>query len=881
MRTDTGQIFRLEDYRPSDYLIPRTQLLFRLDPSRTLVRADLTVRRRDGISGRTPLTLDGDGLSLKSIAVDGAPLVADAYKATPDRLVIETPPAAREFRLTIETEISPSTNAALMGLYRSNGNYCTQCEAEGFRRITYFLDRPDVLSVYTVRIEADRREAPLLLSNGNPVESGGLEGGRHYAVWHDPFPKPSYLFALVAGDLGLVADRFVTASGRAVALGIYVEHGKERLAAYAMDALKRSMRWDEEVYGREYDLDVFNVVAVSDFNMGAMENKGLNVFNDKYVLADDETATDADFANIEAIIAHEYFHNWTGNRITCRDWFQLCLKEGLTVFRDHEFSADQRSRPVKRIAEVRTLRAHQFPEDQGPLAHPVRPRRYREINNFYTATVYEKGSEVVRMIRTILGRDTFRKGMDLYFERHDGDAATIEDFLKVFEDASGRDLSQFALWYHQAGTPNVAVSTSHDPVRGEFTVELEQSSPPTPSESRKRLMHIPLAFGLVGPDGRDMAFTGVEGAAIENGVIHLRKRRHTVRFSGVAERPVLSLNRGFSAPVTLAVEQRAEDQAFLARHDSDPFSRWQAYNSMLTDALIGAFRMARGGKEMVFQPTVVDLAGVIAGDETLEHAFRALAVTLPGEADIAREIAQNIDPDAVLAARDGLARAIVRQNRDAFRRIYDALRDPKPFRPDAAGAGRRALRNVLLDFLALLPDGVALAASHFAQASNMTDRAAAMAVLAHRHAESAEAHAALSAFEARYHDDPLVMDKWLMIQATVPGAATLERVKALTAHPGFSMANPNRVRALVGTFASANQTGFHRPDGAGYAFFAEVVLGIDGRNPQLAARLATALRSWRSLEPGRRDKARETLAGMAGAKGLSADLRDIVERTLA
>ena len=881
MRTDTGQVFRLEDYRPSDYLIPRTALTFRLNPDATTVTAELTVVRREGASKKAPLILDGDGLSLKSIAIDGEPLAASAYQATPDQLIIPAPPPAQNFRLRLETVISPSANSALMGLFRTGGVYCTQCEAEGFRRITYFLDRPDILSVYTVRLEAQKREAPLLLSNGNRQEIGDLEDGWHYAVWHDPFPKPSYLFALVAGDLGVVEDEFVTASGRKVDLGVYVEHGKERLAAYAMDALKRSMTWDEEVFGREYDLDIFNIVAVSDFNMGAMENKGLNIFNDKYVLADDETATDADFANIEAIIAHEYFHNWTGNRITCRDWFQLCLKEGLTVFRDHEFSADQRSRAVKRISEVRTLRAHQFPEDQGPLAHPVRPRRYREINNFYTATVYEKGSEVVRMIRTILGAETFRKGMDLYFERHDGDAATVEDFLKVFEDVSGRDLSQFALWYHQAGTPNLTVSTAHDARKGEFTVEVEQSVPPTPSEARKRLMHFPLAFGLVGRDGKDIAHGPAEGATVENGVIHVKKRRHVVRFSGIAERPALSLNRGFSAPVTLSVEQRKEDQFFLARHDSDPFSRWQAFNTLLTEALISAFRNVLGGKPPKFSGELIELAGAIAGNETLEHAFRALALTLPGEADIAREIGKGIDPDVILACRDALATEIARSNEASFRVLNAALEFNGPFSPDAASAGRRALRNTLLDYLAILPGGAKLAARHFAASTNMTDRAAALSVLAHRHGDSSHAKDALAAFEERYRADPLVMDKWLMIQATAPGAATLDKVRALTEYPGFTMANPNRVRALIGTFASANQTAFNRVDGAGYDFFAGAVLEIERRNPQLAARLATALRSWRSLEPVRQGKARDALLRIASAQNLSADLRDIVERTLA
>ncbi len=880
MRTDTGQVFRLEDYRPSDYLIPSISLDFRLAPDSTIVVAEIEIERRQGVAKDAPLALDGDGLTLKRLEINGKAPAAAAYEASPDSLVISKLPAGGRFRLTIETEIAPSQNLALMGLYRSSGVYCTQCEAEGFRRITYFLDRPDVLSVYTVRIEADEKEAPLLLSNGNPQEAGKLEGGRHYAVWHDPHPKPSYLFALVAGDLGRVGDSFATMSGREVELGIYVEHGKEERAAYAMDALKRSMRWDEEKFGREYDLDVFNIVAVSDFNMGAMENKGLNIFNDKYVLADAETATDGDFANIEAIIAHEYFHNWTGNRITCRDWFQLCLKEGLTVYRDHEFSADQRSRAVKRIAEVRTLRAHQFPEDQGPLAHPVRPRRYREINNFYTATVYEKGSEVVRMIHTILGADLFRKGMDLYFERHDGEATTVESFLKVFEDVSGQDLSQFALWYHQAGTPNLAVNVSHDAVASVLSVEIEQNVPPTPSESRKRLMHIPLAFGLVGQAGKDVAFTEVDGAAVENGVIHLRKRRHNIRFSGVAERPALSINRGFSAPVTLTVEQRPEDLIFLARHDSDTFSRWQAFNTLLSDALIAAFRQIRGGKAPEFSAELAGLAGAFAEDATLEPAYRALALALPSEADVAREIGNNIDPDAILSARDALARLIANANAGAFERLYSSL-EGGAFDPGAASAGRRALRNILLDYLSLEPGDTGRAVLQFQAASNMTDRAAALTVLAHRQGGTGAAKAALDAFEERYASDALVLDKWFQIQAMVPGGATVDAVAALMRHPAFSMTNPNRVRSLIGTFSSANQTGFHREDGGGYDLFVDAVLTVERSNPQVAARLATALRSWRSLEPVRQAKAREALLAIADAKDLSADLRDIVERTLA
>ncbi|QDZ01142.1 aminopeptidase N [Nitratireductor mangrovi] len=881
MRSDTGQVFKLEDYRPSDFRIPATELTFDLAPERTLVTAELTIERQPGVAAKTPLVLDGDGLTLVSLAIDGEAAGAASFRATPDSLTLRSLPAARSFRLTIVTEIAPAENAALMGLYLSNSVYCTQCEAEGFRRITYFLDRPDVLSVYTVRIEADLKTAPLLLSNGNPGETGELNGGRHFAVWHDPFPKPSYLFALVAGDLATVSDSFETMEGRKVALGIHVEHGKQDRTTYAMDALKRSMKWDEERFGRAYDLDVFNIVAVSDFNMGAMENKGLNIFNDKYVLADPETATDTDFANIEAIIAHEYFHNWTGNRITCRDWFQLCLKEGLTVYRDQEFTADQRSRAVERIGDVRTLKGHQFPEDQGPLAHPVRPRRYREINNFYTATVYEKGAEVVRMIQALLGPDLFRAGMDLYFERHDGEAATVEEFVKVFEDAAGRDLSQFFLWYQQAGTPNVTAKARYDEGARVLAIDIEQSIPPTPGESRKKVMHIPLAFGLVGPDGSDMDWKAVDGASVENGVIHLRKRKHALRFSGVSERPRLSLNRGFSAPVTLSVEENRADRIFLARHDGDLFCRWQALNTLMVEVLIAAANLCRDGRPPDFPADLVALCGDIAADESLEPAFRALALTLPAEADIAREMGSNIDPDAILAARTLLAEAIGSAHAQAFAALYGALDSKAPFTPDSGSAGRRALRNIILDYLAVSSGEASLAARQYADASNMTDRAAALTVLATRHGESTDKAEAFADFERRYRTDALVLDKWFQIQAAAPGPAAVETVRALGEHPAFSLTNPNRLRALVGTFSTANQTGFHRADGEGYRFFAEIVLQVEKKNPQVAARLATALRSWRSLEPGRKALAREVLLRMSSAENLSADLRDIVDRTLA
>ena len=881
MAVDTGTVYRIEDYRPSDYLIPETHLAFVLAPRATRVVARLTIERREGAPLDAPLVLHGEGLKLQRFEVNGA-RIADARLSVNDqRLILTQVPPTRRFTLEIETEISPADNAALMGLYQSNGVYCTQCEAEGFRRITYFLDRPDVLSVYTVRIEAEAKEVPVLLSNGNFVESRDLGNGRHFAVWHDPHPKPSYLFALVAGDLGRIEDSFVTASGRHVDLAIYVEHGKEGRAGYAMDALKRSMRWDEEVFGLVYDLDVFNIVAVSDFNMGAMENKGLNIFNDKYILADEETATDGDYANIEAIVAHEYFHNWTGNRITCRDWFQLCLKEGLTVYRDHEFSADMRSRGVERIGDVRTLRAHQFPEDQGPLAHPVRPRRYREINNFYTATVYEKGAEVVRMIHTLLGAEAFRAGMDLYFQRHDGQAVTIEDFVKAFEDASGRDLAQFALWYHQAGTPILTITDRHDATTGEYVLDIEQSLAPTPSESRKRLMHIPLAFGLVGEDGAPVEADDADGALVENGVIHLRKRRHTIRFKGLPERPVASVNRGFSAPVTIAFQRSMVDRLLLARKDTDSFARWEAINGLMTEALIAGFNARLGGKTVNHPQSLLALPSEIAADDELEPAYRALAIILPSETDIAREIGRQIDPDAVHESRQTLAHAIGRKDAALFEAVRAGLRNDGPFSPGAEAAGRRALRNVLLDYLSAASGDPGLAAAQFADADNMTDLHAALTVLAHRFPNSAQAEEALAAFEKRFGHDLLVMDKWFQVQATIPGAETLDKVRHLTRHPAYSTSNPNRVRSLIGTFANANQTAFNRADGASYDFFVETVLRLDRANPQLAARLATALRSWRSLEPVRQAAARAALLALAEPDDLSSDLRDIVQRTLA
>ncbi|MCF8477410.1 MAG: aminopeptidase N, partial [Pseudolabrys sp.] len=633
MRTDIGQPIRLKDYRQPDWLVDTVDLDIALHPTRATVRATLRLTPNPQAPA-APLLFDGDGLTLVALKIDGAELAKDSYIAAPDKLTIPQPPN-RPFTLEIETLVDPTANTQLSGLYRSSGTYCTQCEAEGFRRITYFPDRPDVMAVYTTRIEADKTQAPVLLSNGNLIESGDLPGGRHFATWHDPHKKPSYLFALVGGDLACVEDHFVTASGRKVTLRIYVEHGKQDRCGYAMDSLKRSMRWDEEVFGREYDLDIFMIVAVSDFNMGAMENKGLNVFNDKYVLASGDTATDSDFAGIEAVIAHEYFHNWTGNRITCRDWFQLCLKEGLTVFRDQEFSSDMRSRPVKRIADVRGLRAAQFIEDSGPLAHPVRPEAYKEINNFYTSTIYEKGAEVVRMVHTLLGPDQFRAGMDLYFERHDGEAATIEQFIQCFADVSGRDMAQFMRWYSQAGTPEVTVSGAFDANAKSYTLTCKQVVPPTPNQSTKLPMVIPLVTGLVGPDGSDLALTLSNGGNVERGVLVLDEAEKIFTFTGVNARPVPSINRGFSAPIKLVSDLDGGDLAFLAAHDSDPFNRWQALQTTAMRLLTDNVARLRAGQTARSDDGLIAAMAAILDDAALEPAFVALALTPPGEGDVA------------------------------------------------------------------------------------------------------------------------------------------------------------------------------------------------------------------------------------------------------
>jgi aminopeptidase N len=878
MRTDTAQPIRLKDYRPPDWQVETVDLAFSLHPTKTTVRATLRLKPNPDAPA-APLVLDGDGLTLVSLKLDGAELPPENFAATPDSLTIPQPPQ-RAFRLEIETLVDPTANTQLSGLYRTSGNYCTQCEAEGFRRITYFPDRPDVMAVYSTRIEADKKEAPVLLSNGNLDDSGDLPGGRHFALWRDPHPKPSYLFALVGGDLACVEDHFVTMSGRNVVLRIYVEHGKQDRCDYAMDSLKRSMRWDEEAFGREYDLDIFMIVAVSDFNMGAMENKGLNVFNDKYVLASSDTATDADFAGIESVIAHEYFHNWTGDRITCRDWFQLCLKEGLTVFRDQEFSADQRSRAVERIGDVRGLRNTQFIEDAGPLAHPVRPEVYKEINNFYTSTIYEKGAEVVRMVKTMLGPQKFRAGMDLYFERHDGHAATIEQFIACFADVSGADMTQFMRWYSQAGTPQVTMKSRYDAVAKTLTLDCAQTLAPTPHQPIKQPMVIPLATGLVAADGHDLSLKLINDTAIERGVLMLTTASESFTFTGISTRPVISINRNFSAPIKLVTDLSPDDLGFLAANDSDPFNRWQAIQALALQLLIDNVAAVRTGTAPRSDAQLIAALSATLTNSSLEPAFVALALGMPSESDLAREIGRDVDPDAIFQARAALRADIGKSLATALTESYGRMAVSGPYSPAARDAGQRSLRNACLDLLVAAggKDAIARAAAQYDGADNMTDRFAALATLSLR--KTLERERTLADFYQRFSGDALVVDKWLALQAMIPEQETLARVRKLETHPAFSMANPNRIRSLIGSFAQANPTQFNRADGAGYEFVADIVLALDPKNPQVASRMATAFRSWRTMESSRRVKAEAALTRIKAAPKLSRDVSDIVERAL-
>jgi aminopeptidase N len=858
----------LADYRPPAFLVETVDLTFQLSADATIVDATTRYRPNPAHPVKTPaLVLDGEDLTLIEIKLNGKTLATTDYNLSSTGLTLANPPR-KTFALSIRSRLNPAANTRLMGLYRSNGIYCTQCEADGFRRISYFQDRPDVMGRYRVRIEADKAEAPILLSNGNLQKAGMLSGGRHFAVWDDPHPKPCYLFALVAGDLDAVKDSLTTMEKRKVELAVYVEKGKAPLAGYAMGALKRSMIWDEKAYGRAYDLDVFNIVAVSDFNMGAMENKGLNVFNDKYVLASPETATDTDYLLIEAIIGHEYFHNWTGNRITCRDWFQLCLKEGLTVFRDQEFTADLRSRAVKRISDVRELKARQFPEDGGPLSHPVRPTAYKEVNNFYTATVYEKGAEIIRMLKLLIGPAAFRKGMDLYFNRHDGEACTIEQFIACFAETSGRDLTHFALWYHQSGTPEVSVRRLQGPG---VTLELSQKTGPTPGQPTKTPFVIPIKIGLVDTKAK---------TAPRSKVVLLDEAQKTIRFPKAAKGSVPSLLQGFSAPVRLTTDLTETELAVLAAKDMDPVNRWQSLQTILMRTLTEASRDQKSLTEERLDRIATSMRQAITNGQR-DPAFAALCLGLPGVSEIAQDLATNVDHAAIHAARKQVKAEVATKISNAVIAALSELPADKKFAPTARAAGKRALQNALLDWALsakrITPAGML---ARVQSANNMTDRVTALVSLVQHAPFAIATDAAIAFFEQRHGDNPLVMDKWFAVQAGLPDPDALDRVRQLLKHPSFSLSNPNRCRSLIGGFALSNPIGFNRPDGAGYRFVTEQAVTIDAINPQVSARILTAFRSWRALEPKTRKLAEGALKALGNKPNLSRDLSDIVERTL-
>ena len=883
MRTETANVIRLADYHVPDYLVDFVDLDVSLAETDATITSTLTLRPNPAGRAGAPLHLDGDELQAAGVWLDGAELDLASGFCTAQGMIITAPPQ-RPFTLKIITRLQPATNTKLMGLYRSGAAFCTQCEAEGFRRITYFPDRPDVLSRYRTRIEADRTIAPVLLGNGNCVMQGDITGtNRHFAIWEDPHPKPCYLFALVAGRLDALHDHFTTRSGRKVALGIYVEPGKTAAAAYAMDALKRSMAWDETAFGREYDLDVFNIAAVSDFNMGAMENKGLNVFNDKLVLASPQTATDADYEQIEAVIAHEYFHNWTGNRITCRDWFQLCLKEGLTVYRDQEFSSDQRSRAVQRIADVQQLRATQFPEDNGPLAHSVRPETYHEINNFYTATIYEKGAELIRVLKRLIGREAFARGMELYFTRCDGQAVTMEDFIAAFAEVSGRDLTHFMRWYSQAGTPRLKVATHHDIATKIFSLDMWQTNPPTLGQPDKVPLVLPVALALLAADGKELPLickevAGASARECATGLFEMASAHRRIEFHDITARPILSVLRDFSAPVTLDLDASEADLVHQLQHDRDPFNRWQAGQTMALRLLVAGCDAARPRPST--EPFVKALERLMVAHAD-DPAFVALALALPTEGDIVREIGKDADPEAIFASREALRAAMGQGLATHLREICGQAPPQGAFSPDAAAAGQRALQSAALQLLSAgFPDeGAGLAQRKFAQSRSMSEQMAALSALTAR--GRPEGAAALAQFYEQHQDNALVIDKWFSLQAMAVRPDTLAQVRALSAHPAFAWTNPNRVRALIGAFVNGNHRGFHAVDGSGYAFLAECVLRLDGANPQVAARLLSAMRSWKMMTQRHCNQALAALKTIAGQSILSADVRDIVTRMLA
>ena len=873
-------------YRVPDYLIDTVDLAFDLHEDSTHVETRLGVRRRVDVSDEgAPLVLAGEGLELRTIEIDGRPLGESEYRIEDGRLVIAAPPA--HFELRTQVTIHPESNTRLSGLYKSGGNFCTQCEAMGFRRITYFLDRPDIMARYSVSIEADRERYPVLLSNGNRIEAMPLDGGRHRVRWEDPFPKPSYLFALVAGDLRDHSGEFVTMSGRPVRLEIWVEPQNIDRCEHALGSLQRAMKWDEERFGREYDLDIYMIVAVGDFNMGAMENKGLNIFNSKYVLALPETATDDDYEGIESVIAHEYFHNWTGNRVTCRDWFQLTLKEGLTVYRDQRFSEDMVSEPVCRIAEIKGLRARQFPEDEGPMAHPIRPDSYISMDNFYTATVYEKGAEVIRMYATLLGEDGFRRGMDLYFDRHDGQAVTCDDFRAAMADACGRDLSQFERWYLQAGTPRLRAVGDYDREGRRYLLTLSQDYPETAFEimgaDDRKPLHLPVAVGLLGSDGMPLPLRLSGEAADEAGsttrVLELKEAERQFVFEGIDTEPVPSVLRGFSAPVRFEMERSRESLAFLMAHDDDAVNRWDAGQQLALELLVATVKELQQGVTPELDPGFVEAWGRLLADEKLDGSLRALALTLPGERVIAQEL-KIIEPDAIHAAREFMGKALAAAHLETLWSIYHALSATGPYRHERGSIDRRRLRNAVLRSLIWAGDeeSIETAWTQYENADNMTDAQAAFLVLADQdHSRRGDV---IQAFYDRWRGDPLVLDKWFAIQAGSSRTDTLNRVRDLAEHPDFNLGNPNRVRSLIGAFCSGNQVRFHGSSGEGYVFLADYVLALNDSNPQVASRMVSVFNDWRRYDTERQISMQKQLERIASNESLSKDVYEIVNRAL-
>jgi len=874
---------RRVDYRPPAFLVDDVALELDLDPARTEVATTFAFRRNPAAARadrRAPLVLDGEQQENVRVELDGRALAPDALTVRTSALALAGVPEAGT--LTVRSTIAPARNVALEGLYVSSGVFCTQCEPEGFRRITYFPDRPDVLARYRVTLRADRIRYPTLLANGNLVASGALDGGRHFATWHDPFRKPTYLFAVVAGDLAALEDAFVTRSGRRVALRIFGTPGNLQRCQHAMESLKRAMRWDEERYGREYDLDTFMIFCADDFNLGAMENKGLNIFNSRLILADAATATDEDFNAIEGVVGHEYFHNWTGNRVTCRDWFQLSLKEGLTVFRDQEFSSDQGSRAVERIAAVEYLRREQFAEDAGPMAHPVRPDEYQEINNFYTATVYEKGAELIRMQHLLLGRARFRAGMDLYFGRHDGEAVTCDDFVQAMQDASGVDLAQFRNWYSTPGTPLVSARGTYDPAARTYVLEVAQRTPASSGAREPSPLHVPLALGLVAADGTDMPLrlAGEAAASGTTRVLELTRASQRFEFVDVRAPPVPSLLRGFSAPVRLEYAYSDEDLALLAAHDSDAVNRWDAAQRSFVNAVIALAEAHTAGAALAEAPLLWRIVRTLLADRKSDPALLAQALALPDAAYVA-SLMPAIDPDGVEAAFAHVARTLARGLREAFEETYQAHRRPRgPYAPTPAQAGPRRLAHLCLRYLGTLDDerAHALAVHQFEEADNLSDAIGALAAL--RDSDKPVRAELYARFEARWRDEPLVLDKWFALQAKSLRPDTLETVRGLIAHPRFNARNPNRVRSLVGAFALGNFARFNARDGEGYAFVAEQVRTLDPMNPQLASTLAGAFNLWKRHAEPRRTLMRKNLQRIARTRSLSPDVSEVVTRAL-